>query len=81
MRRSQLTCREIVHLVSDYLDGALSGRDRRKVEKHLVGCEGCTAYLSQMRETIRLTGKLTEDQVPEPVRQELVAAFRDWHAG
>jgi predicted anti-sigma-YlaC factor YlaD len=81
MRSTQLTCREVVELVSDYLEGTLTGRDRRKVEKHLAGCDGCTAFLHQMKETIRLTGRITEDRVPEPVRQELVAAFRDWRAG
>ena len=59
---------------------SLSGRDRRRVEKHLGACEGCTSYLHQMRETVRLTGKLTEDEVPAPVRRELIAAFRDWRA-
>lgn len=81
MRRRQLTCKEVVELVSDYLDEALTGRDRKRVEKHLSACEGCTGYLSQMRETVRLSGRLSEDQVPERVRQELVAAFRDWRTG
>lgn len=80
MRRTQPTCREVVELVSDYLGGSLSRRDRRRFERHLSGCDACTAYLRQMRETVRLTGRLQEDDVPEPVRRELVAAFRDWRS-
>jgi len=75
-----LSCREVVELVSDYLEGALSRRDRRRFESHVSGCEACTAYLDQMRETVRLSGRLREEDVPEPVRAELVAAFREWRS-
>ena len=44
-------------MVTDYLEGALSRRDRRRIEHHLAGCPHCTAYLEQMRETLRLTGR------------------------
>jgi len=80
MRRQRPTCREVVELVSDYLDGSLPRRDRRRFESHVSGCDACTAYLRQMRETVRLSGRLREDDVPEPVRRELVAEFRDWRS-
>ena len=54
---------------------------RARVEGHLAVCDGCTRYLEQMRETIRLTGKLTEEQVPEEQRAALLDAFRSWSAG
>ena len=43
-------------------------------------CPGCNAYLEQVRLTIRLTGRLTEDSLPDRGRDELVAAFRAWRA-
>jgi anti-sigma factor RsiW len=73
-----LTCKELVELVTAYLDGGLRGRRRRRFEAHLAGCDGCTAHMAQMRETIRLTGHLTEDQVTDDQRAVLLAAFRDW---
>jgi anti-sigma factor RsiW len=73
-----LSCREVVELVTDYLEGALSPGERRRVEEHLSGCEGCTRYLAQMREAIRLTGMLTEEQIPEEQKTALVDAFRGW---
>ena len=76
----ELSCRELVQLVTDYFDDALSRRDRRRFERHIAGCDGCTAHLAQMRATIRATGMLTEEQIPEEARHELVAAFRDWKA-
>ena len=75
-----LSCRELVELVTDYLEDALSRRDRKRFDRHISGCDGCTAYLEQMRRTIRATGMLTEEQVPEEARRELIAAFRDWKA-
>jgi hypothetical protein len=51
-RADQLTCRELVRLVTDYLKGALSEHDRRRFDAHLVACDGCTTYLGQVRYTI-----------------------------
>ena len=73
-----LTCHEVVELVTDYLEDALPDEARRRVEEHLSGCDGCTRYLAQMRETIRLTGMLTEEQIPEEQKTALVDAFRSW---
>ena len=75
-----LVCRELVELVTDYLEGRLSRRDRKRFEQHIAGCDGCTAHLAQMRRTIAMTGRLTEEQIPAPARDELLAAFRDWRA-
>ena len=73
-----LTCKELVELVTGYLDGALRGRLRRRFEAHLAACDGCTAYLAQIRETIRLTGLVREDDLPVAQREALLVAFRDW---
>jgi len=78
--RKDLSCRELVELVTAYLEGALPRRDRMRFDRHVASCAHCTAYLEQMRATIRLTGMLTEDDVPPAGRAELLAAFRDWHA-
>jgi len=73
-----LTCKELVELVTGYLDGSVRGRRRRRFEAHLAGCDACTRYLRQMEATIRLTGTLTEEQVTEEQRAVLLAAFRGW---
>jgi len=76
--RTELTCREMVELMTAYLEDALSAEDRARFESHLSGCDGCTNYLEQMRETIRLTGRITEDQLDPVQRDTLLAAFRGW---
>ena len=78
MSQLALTCHEVVELITDYLEDALPPDDRRRVEEHLAGCDGCTHYLEQMRETIRLTGRLTEEQVPDDQKRALLDAFRTW---
>jgi predicted anti-sigma-YlaC factor YlaD len=76
-----LTCKEVVEIVSDYLEGVLSAEDCERFDAHLTICDGCNTYVEQMRETIRLTGMLTEDQVPVEQRERLRQAFRDWKTG
>jgi anti-sigma factor RsiW len=73
-----IECRDLVELVTEYLEGALPHPDRARLEEHLAGCDGCTRYLEQMRITIRLTGMLTEDAIPVEGREELLDVFRAW---
>ena len=75
---TELTCREMVELMTAYLEDAMSPDDRARFESHLSGCDGCTNYLEQMRETIRLTGRLAEDQLDPLQRDILLDAFRGW---
>jgi predicted anti-sigma-YlaC factor YlaD len=74
----ELTCAQVVEIVTAYLEDALRGEDRERVEEHLVFCDGCSAYLEQMHETVVLTGRLEPEQVPAALQDRLLAAFRDW---
>jgi anti-sigma factor RsiW len=78
-RPDELTCRELVRLVTDYLEEALPEIDRRRFDAHLATCNGCTTYLAQIRDTIRITGTLTEESLAPEARDELLAAFRTWN--
>lgn len=76
-RQDPLVCREFVELVTDYLDGALPDDERARFEAHLAECDGCTAYLEDMR---RLVGSLHDlpEPPPDPATHEaLLRAFRD----
>jgi anti-sigma factor RsiW len=73
-----LECRELVELVTDYLEGALAPDERVRFERHLAGCDGCTAYLRQVRATLRAAGRATERSIPDGVRDRLMDAFRGW---
>jgi anti-sigma factor RsiW len=74
-----LTCAELVELVTDYLEDALPTEERARFEEHLTICEGCVNYLDQIRTTIALTGRLRVDDLSPEATAELVGAFRSWH--
>jgi anti-sigma factor RsiW len=73
-------CIEFVELVTDYLEGVLPARERRAFEHHLTLCDGCVSYLEQMRETLRITGSLKIDDVPQTGVEDLMAAFHAYQA-
>ena len=73
-----MTCQELVELVTDYLEGALAPAERERFEQHLEGCQGCRAYLAQMRCTIQTAARLTEDSLPAEAKEELLGLFRRW---
>ena len=73
-------CNEIVELVTAYLDGALKRRDRKAFERHLEKCTGCGNYVEQIRITIETVGRVNGDDLPQELRDNLVAAFRDWRS-
>jgi anti-sigma factor RsiW len=70
----------MVELVTDYLEGALTPRQRRRFEAHIAGCPHCTEYLREMRATIAATGRLAADSLSEEMRTELLAVYRRWRA-
>jgi anti-sigma factor RsiW len=74
----QLSCQELVELVTDYLDGALPPAERVRFDAHIAGCDGCTGYLEQLRVTIALTGRLDPEQLDPAAEAALLEAFRDW---
>jgi len=73
-----LTCKELVELVTEYFDGALVERDRERFEEHIVFCAGCENYLEQMRTTVDVVGALGERDLPDVMADQLLAAFRGW---
>jgi anti-sigma factor RsiW len=73
-----LSCAELVEIVTDYLEGGLSDPERRRFELHLSYCPGCSNYLGQMRTTLQLVGTLDEGVIDDKMANELLAAFRTW---
>ena len=76
-----MTCREMVELVTAYLEGNLPAEQRARFEEHLAICDGCQAYVEEMRDTLTALGRLPEDQLSSHAREALLAAFGDWPRG
>lgn len=73
-----LTCKELVEIITDYLEGGLAPEERLRFEEHLVVCNGCATYLDQMRQTVAVTGRLREEDLDPHARDELLRTFREW---
>ena len=79
-RSRDLPCQVVVEMVTDYLEGALSAAERRRFEAHLAGCPHCTEYLAQMRETIRLAGRITPEDLTPQMRADFTDLYRHWRS-
>jgi anti-sigma factor RsiW len=74
----EMPCQELVEVITDYLDGALSATDRARFEAHLGECDACRDYVDQFRQTIALAGRAAPEELSAETRDRLLAAFRDW---
>lgn len=76
-----LTCKELVELVTSYLEGQLSPAERARFEVHITSCGACVAYYDQMRRVVRAGASLAETTIAPAASEPLLAAFRDWKRG
>jgi len=76
-----LTCQDLVELVTEYLEDALSEVDRARFEEHIELCPMCQVHLEQLRVTVRELGELRERDIDPGVLAEMQARFRDWNSG
>ncbi len=76
-----MTCQQMVELVTDYLEERLPGAERDRFEAHLAICEGCQAYVEQMRALVAELGTLPELALSPALEEDLLDAFRDWRSG
>lgn len=74
-------CREVVELVSEYLEGAMSPEQMSAFEVHLNYCDGCFAFLDQLRATTAVARVVPDEQIPDGIKDELLRAFNDWKRG
>jgi hypothetical protein len=72
------TCREVVDLAAEYVEGAMTPEEATLFEMHLNFCDGCFTFIDQIRETASIAGRITDEQVPEETKVALLEAFRDW---
>ena len=80
LRRKDLVCQQVVELVTDYLEGTLSRRERRRFESHLRACPNCTAYLQQIKTTVQLTGTIEWDELTPEAQADLADLYRRWRS-
>ena len=79
-RGRDIACQQAVEMVTDYLEDALERGEKQRFERHLAVCPHCAEYLAQVRETIRLAGRLTPDDLSQPMREAFTDLYRRWRA-
>lgn len=75
MNRDEVRCREVVEVLTDYLEGVLPVEDRVALEQHLLTCEGCTNFLAQLRTSIALVGALDQEAVAPALMDAVLAMY------
>jgi predicted anti-sigma-YlaC factor YlaD len=78
-RNTEMACKELVEVVTDYLEGAMSDEDRRRFDAHLGECDACVEYLDQMRHIAGDLRGLSGETLAPQRRDALLAAFRELH--
>jgi anti-sigma factor RsiW len=76
--QDEMACRELVEVVSEYIEGRMSETDRARFDAHLEECPYCVEYVEQMRQTIEALGEVPPDSISAQTRKELLQAFRGW---
>jgi hypothetical protein len=74
----EIVCRELVELVTPYLENAMPANERALLEQHLAECDGCQTYVQQMRLTIQAIGHVPDEPITSQTREQVLAIFRAW---
>jgi anti-sigma factor RsiW len=77
----EMSCQELVEVITSYLEGAMAASDVARFESHLEGCDACRAYIAQMRETIAALGRLPAESLSPSAEEALLTAFDGWRRG
>lgn len=75
---NDMSCRDLVELVTEYLERTMPAPDRVRFEEHLATCPPCQDYLEQMRQTIQAMGRLPREAISEDAKRGLLEIFRNW---
>lgn len=73
---ADLACRDAVELATDYLEGALSWRQRRRYEHHVRNCPNCRAHFAQIRAVTAALGRVEPEALSPDARHDLMDVFR-----
>ena len=71
------TCRDVIELLDDYVEGALAPEDVSALERHLAGCLPCRAYLATYRKTRALGAQAARLEMPDEMTTRLRQFLRE----
>jgi hypothetical protein len=71
-----MTCNRYRDLLSRYVDGEVTPRQRRELLEHVERCRDCAAWLARVRQTDVLLNGINETQPSDRVRQVVLGSRR-----
>lgn len=75
---TDMSCKELVELVTEFLEGKMPQAERVLFEQHLLRCPPCVEYVKQLRDLSRAARSVKEEEIPEPTKEKLLEVFRGW---
>ena len=66
-----MTCHDVIDVLADYLEQALTPEMAADLERHLAGCEPCRAYLATYRRTRALGAQAARLEMPDEMKARL----------
>ena len=66
-----MKCREFLHELTDYLDGAVGADLKSELEEHLVWCHDCYVVVDTCKKTIEIYHDSKLYELPEDLRTRL----------
>ena len=79
-RDAEFVCREMVELMTAYLDDALEPAQHAAFERHLAACPHCAEYLAQIKLVRETAGRVEPEDVAPEARRDLMALYEQWRA-
>lgn len=70
-----MECDKAKELLSAYLDGEVTEKERHLLEEHLASCKSCRQELEELRRIVGLVASLPKEAAPEGFAQRTVASL------
>jgi anti-sigma factor (TIGR02949 family) len=71
MKSMQISCKEVIRQISNYIDGEIDATQRQLITEHLKDCDHCTAIYDGSRNVIQLVCDERTFELPQGFSQRL----------
>jgi anti-sigma factor RsiW len=70
MEHNPESCKEVLALLSDYLDFELPPDACGQIENHLAECSPCVEFAASLRNTVELCRRFAPSTMPGPLSEQ-----------
>ena len=76
-----MNCDQIALNIDAYLDGALSGQERRGLTEHVAACSRCSARFAALLQTVSVLGALSDLPAPDELIPNVLQTLPAYRPG